>query len=154
MSIFQKLFGFTGRIRRSDWWLFSILLAVVEVVIRIAVRAATGTLAEGANPTSTSGVVADGLVSLVFFWPSLALSVKRLHDRRKSGWLMFLPIILGFALGCYAVAGVSPTASPPLPFIIIVILVGVVGLWLFVELGILDGAPGPNKYGPSPKAPG
>jgi uncharacterized membrane protein YhaH (DUF805 family) len=47
-----------------------------------------------------------------------AVSVRRLHDRNKSGWwvlLYFVPVIGQ--------------------------------IWLFLELGVLAGTPGPNRYG-------
>ncbi len=58
-------------------------------------------------------------------WIGLALGVKRCHDRDKSGWFLLI--------------GLIP-------------LIGAV--WLFIELGLLDGTPGPNRFGPSPKGIG
>jgi uncharacterized membrane protein YhaH (DUF805 family) len=60
-----------------------------------------------------------------YIWIGLALGVKRCHDRDKSGWFLLIGLI---------------------PFI--------GGVWLFIELGLLDGTPGPNQYGPSPKGLG
>jgi uncharacterized membrane protein YhaH (DUF805 family) len=34
------------------------------------------------------------------------------------------------------------------------ILNGILGIYLFIECGCLDGTPGPNRYGPSPKGRG
>lgn len=63
-----------------------------------------------------------GLVGLAAIWMKLAVMVKRWHDRDKSGWWMLIG------------------------------LVPVIGdLWLLIECGFLDGTPGTNKYGPSPK---
>ena len=58
-------------------------------------------------------------------WIALALGVKRCHDRDKSGWFLLI--------------GLIP-------------LIG--GIWLLIELGFLDGTPGPNRFGPSPKGVG
>lgn len=65
-------------------------------------------------------------LALLLFWlativPSLAVTIRRLHDTGKSGWWVLLGLI---------------------PF---------VGLVLLVFLA-LDGEPGDNQYGPSPKA--
>jgi uncharacterized membrane protein YhaH (DUF805 family) len=58
----------------------------------------------------------------VSLWIGLALMVKRLHDRNKG------------------------------PVWILVYNIPIVGwIWAFVEMGFLDGTPGPNRYGPSPK---
>jgi uncharacterized membrane protein YhaH (DUF805 family) len=59
---------------------------------------------------------------VVTVWADLALMVKRWHDRDKS-WVWL--------------------------FIAFVPIIG--GLWALVECGFLDGTPGPNKFGPSPK---
>jgi uncharacterized membrane protein YhaH (DUF805 family) len=61
-------------------------------------------------------------------WPSLANSVKRLHDRDKAWWWIIL-----MYLACLTFVGI---------------------LWPLIELGFLDGTPGPNQYGPSPKGLG
>jgi uncharacterized membrane protein YhaH (DUF805 family) len=58
----------------------------------------------------------------VVLWPSLAVSAKRCHDRGQSArWLV-------------------------LQFIPIV-----GGFWVLINLGILDGTRGRNRFGPSPK---
>jgi uncharacterized membrane protein YhaH (DUF805 family) len=54
--------------------------------------------------------------------PMLTVSVRRLHDTGKSGWSMLISLI--------------PVVGP------IVYLAGM----------MVDGAPGANQYGPSPKA--
>jgi uncharacterized membrane protein YhaH (DUF805 family) len=59
------------------------------------------------------------------FWIGIALGIKRCHDRDKSG--LFLLV------------GLIP-------------IIG--GLWLLIDLGFIDGTPGPNQYGPSPKGLG
>ena len=59
------------------------------------------------------------------FWIGIALAIKRCHDRDKSG--------------VFLLVGLIP-------------LIG--GIWLLIDLGFLDGTPGPNKYGPSPKGLG
>jgi uncharacterized membrane protein YhaH (DUF805 family) len=67
-----------------------------------------------------------GLLCLVVYvfliWTGLALQIKRWHDRDKSWTWIFIAFI---------------------PF--------VGAIWSLVECGFLDGTPGPNKYGPSPK---
>jgi uncharacterized membrane protein YhaH (DUF805 family) len=85
--------------------------------------------------------VAVGVYSM---WASLASSVKRLHDREKSGWWLLIwyiaPAVLvgiGAVIGDIA-ASVSFIAA--LAFYI----------WMFVELGCLKGTTGPNMYGPDP----
>ncbi|MCW8327390.1 DUF805 domain-containing protein [Photobacterium sp. SDRW27] len=83
------LFSFQGRMRRRDYWLYSlpVMLVFLPVVIYT-------------SPENTGDNVVLNLLSLVIFgfvfWASAALNIKRLHDRNKSGWwiiVTFLPII-------------------------------------------------------------
>ena len=59
---------------------------------------------------------------VIAIWAGLALQIKRWHDRDKSWTWIFIAFV---------------------PFI--------GAIWALVECGFLDGTPGPNKYGPSPK---
>ena len=61
------------------------------------------------------------LLGFLSFWPVLAVLAKRWHDRDKSGWWSVLLLV--------------PVIGP---------------LWIFVELGMLEGTRGANKYGPDP----
>lgn len=64
------------------------------------------------------------LYSLLVFIPYLAVSVRRLHDIGKSGWMLLV--------------GLIP-------------IIG--AIWLIV-LFATDGEPGKNQYGPNPKESG
>jgi uncharacterized membrane protein YhaH (DUF805 family) len=87
-----------------------------------------------------------GLILLVLgTWSGLAVGVKRLHDRDKSGWWILL-----FWLGP-SILGSWQTAAPDLGGgFILALAAGALGIWAFVELGCLRGTPGPNRYGPDP----
>jgi len=64
-------------------------------------------------------------IYVIEFWIGIALGVKRCHDRDKSGWFLLISFIP---------------------------LIGAV--WLLIELGFLDGTPGANRFGASPKGVG
>jgi len=75
---------FTGRSRRSEYWLFFLFLILGSMV-----AAAIDAVVTGANLISS-------LFSLGVLLPSIAVGVRRLHDTDRSGWwmlLMFLPLI-------------------------------------------------------------
>jgi len=83
------LFSFKGRMRRRDYWLYSLPVLLVSLPVFIY-----------SNPENVADSFALNLLSLVIFgfvfWASAALNIKRLHDRNKSGWwiiVTFLPII-------------------------------------------------------------
>jgi uncharacterized membrane protein YhaH (DUF805 family) len=107
MSFAQILFSFEGRIGRQTYWLGALLLIVF---------AAIGGVLEGA--AGSDGPALGIIWRLLLLWPNLALTVKRWHDRDKSGWWILIGLI---------------------PFI--------GQLWAFIENGFLKGTEGPNRFG-------
>lgn len=91
--------------------------------------------------------VADPSVKLLTFWfvyPALLASTacvvsKRLHDRGRSGWWAAL-VLLGLILVWRA-----PSAAR-------LILALPIIVWSAVELALLAGEQGANRFGPSPAA--
>jgi uncharacterized membrane protein YhaH (DUF805 family) len=65
----------------------------------------------------------QGMVSLVLLLPGLAVFVRRMHDINRSGWWWLL------------------------------VLLPIVGWIILLVWTLRDSTPGPNRYGPSPKAP-
>lgn len=133
MTPVQILFSFEGRLNRQPYWLSRLAFILF------------GTLFEPRGPMI--------LISLIFLWISLALETKRWHDNGKSGWwtlfhlsasILFWATINGYTFGDYR--GLIITGLE----MIILSVSGLVIIWFFVELGILPGTPGPNKYGPDP----
>jgi uncharacterized membrane protein YhaH (DUF805 family) len=122
MGVWQKLFGFEGRLRRRDYWLLSFAITVVFLVVYVAAALSLGI--EPGDDHDTRGLGLRFVGALLLLWPSLAIAVKRLHDRGQSGWWWLISLIP---------------------------LVG--SIWTLVNLGILDGTAGQNRYGPSPKQP-
>ena len=121
MSIWAVWFSFSGRINRKTYWLKGILLPIGIIV---------GLFLAGAAADMFSQVAGDILWYLVlaaflaFIVTSLAVSVKRLHDRNRTGWWILTTYI--------PVVGI------------------IVGIWFFVELGFLKGDSWPNRYGDVP----
>jgi uncharacterized membrane protein YhaH (DUF805 family) len=101
----RKYAVFEGRARRSEYWLFALLQLLLIVGFFVAFLtfafAARGgqTGAEGAATNPGLNIVIGVLsllavgVSLGLFIPSLAVSVRRLHDSDKSGWWLLLSFI-------------------------------------------------------------
>jgi uncharacterized membrane protein YhaH (DUF805 family) len=72
---------------------------------------------------------------------SIATSVKRFHDRDKSGWwyLAFAPSFIVYFIP------VSESLS-----LVVGIPLLLVTLWFFVELGFFKGTPTANRFGENP----
>ena len=125
------LFGFSGRIGRSQWWLAQLAIALIlglgaGVVYVIAIN---GAPLPNPDPRKLTGELGSVLLVVLAtivlaLWVNLASTVKRFHDRDKSGFwcLIFLIPYIG-------------------------------AIWQIVECGCLPGSRGSNNYGP-PNGPG
>ena len=123
----RLLFGFEGRVNRARYWLFHIgaalAIAVFWILVIGTVDFATHDPRQRFAEIRGTVLLTALPVAIVFLWSALAISVKRWHDRNKSGWW----VLIGF--------------------------VPVIGhLWFLIECGLLPGTPGSNDYGPDPLA--
>ena len=167
MSLKDKLFSFKGRLRRQDWWVWGILVGLVQSVIHFGsarlLELDRYVLIGGNYPVVGDpwpALVHSVIISLLFSWPQLALTVKRAHDINRRGWSFALAWIATGALAYWPVenfAVVGPIIrqadlwSRMEPWVIAgVALAGL--LYVFIPLGFADGRLGPNRFGPSPKA--
>ena len=88
VQFFARYFDFKGRSTRKEFWLAFLWLMVLTVVAMILDAAAFGVSPEGGSSGPLVGVLV--LVTVI---PSLALSVRRLHDTGKTGWLVLLNLL-------------------------------------------------------------
>ena len=87
------------------------------------------------------------LVFLIVGWVSaLAIGVKRLHDRDRSGWW----IVLSYFGPMVLQAAQHSAESGTLASILLGLGAFAVSIWALVELGFLRGTRGPNWFGPDP----
>ena len=108
-SLTEFLFSFNGRVSRRDFWIrWALPYFVVTVVLYLILIAIF--------PPVTAMVI-HSLYLLVALWPSLAVYVKRAHDRGRSGWFVLL------------------------------FLVPILNIWPLVELLFLPGTGSANSYG-------
>ena len=106
------LFSFEGRISRKQYLMNFILPMLGFVFVLAFIDGIIG----------SSGLLLI-IVQLVLIWPGLATTVKRWHDRGKSGWMVLISFIP---------------------------IVG--AIWTVVEVWCLRGTVGPNRFGPDPVA--
>ena len=100
-TVLRNKYGtFSGRASRSEYWWSYLGMAVIAMVLQIVAIVgafALGSLNEGLG-LLFGLVVFVGLFALVI--PSLSVSVRRLHDTGKSGWMLLIMLIpcIGFIL--------------------------------------------------------
>lgn len=87
------------------------------------------------------------LTFLALIWIGLALGIKRLHDRDKSGWWLLLFYFVPSVLETIGAAILGSGAM----FILGSIGAGI-SIWGLIEIGFLRGTSGQNSYGPDPLA--
>jgi uncharacterized membrane protein YhaH (DUF805 family) len=104
----KKYAVFSGRARRKEYWMYTLFVSIIYIVLAIVAVAAK-----------------QPLIAAVFYLaiilPSLAVTVRRLHDTGRTGWWVLI--------------GIVP-------------LVGAVVMLVFL---CSDSESGQNKYGPNPK---
>jgi len=144
MDFVNIFITFSGRINRAKYWIAAIVYAAISLVFNGAAYFAD---------QSTAVSTINAIVSVVVMVSSIGVTVKRLHDRNKSGWYVLLfviapAILLGTGLVVGTMASGSGFVATTLWLLAFAILI-----WAFVDLGCLRGSIGQNKYGPDPLAP-
>ena len=79
-SCFQKYADFSGRSRRSEFWYWTLFTTFGYVAALIV-------------DALTTGFLLYLLFVLATFLPSLAVSVRRLHDIDRTGWWLLIALI-------------------------------------------------------------
>lgn len=143
-----------GRISRRTYWAHWVLPYVLILLLTIFLDRALALT----DPQATPAPVFRGLMSLVLFWPSIAITTKRFHDRGMSGWWNVAPYLAGLlvagvwyqtrVLGLEGATANDRDLKAVLRFLATMAFAGV-GLYLLINL-LLPGTKGPNKYGEDP----
>ena len=154
------LFSPNGRISRSDIWFkfffpYLGLSIVATIVDRFLPGADTREIGEG--PISA-------ILGLAYLWPSIAVSIKRYHDRGMTGWwvlygaLLLIPGLVSVIMGAMGgqvsfeqLDNLSKLGTREAIFILVgAAEILVVGIVLFVIQYVLRGRRGGNRFGPDP----
>lgn len=80
VKVLKDYFNFEGRAGRAEFWYFMLGQIIISVVLRF-VDAVIGM------------ALLSGLFSLATFLPALGVTVRRLHDTDRSGWMFLLCLI-------------------------------------------------------------
>lgn len=130
MTLQQWLFSIKGRIGRRDFWIWIVVWLITMVVL---------------FSLANSGLVdiqTAAFMLVCLLWPTATVTVKRLHDRGRSGiWALLM--VLAWVL----LAG-NWTMLPDMwqwgvgRFVPTLIMV-----MMLIDLGAFTGTQGENKYG-------
>jgi uncharacterized membrane protein YhaH (DUF805 family) len=137
-------FQFDGRVNRAKFWIAALIFAAINVVLAIL-----GYVMD----QSVVFQALNSMLGIVILISSIAVGVKRLHDRNKSGWYLLLfylvpsmLVVIGVLIGAFV-------EDSTIIATVLGLLAFAIGVWAFVEMGCLRGTIGVNQYGPDPVAP-
>lgn len=80
LKVLRQYVDFTGRARRKEYWMFTLVNVIISLVLAII------------DNLLTIGLLGL-LYSLAMLLPSLGAGVRRLHDTGRSGWWLLIGII-------------------------------------------------------------
>ncbi|MBD3790514.1 MAG: DUF805 domain-containing protein [Campylobacterales bacterium] len=118
----SKYLQFEGRAPRREFWYFVLFSFIISFILGFI----EGFLGLGINmqmPTGETETISilQILFSLIILLPSIAISIRRLHDIGKSGWWYILGVI---------------------PF------VNLIGIFVLLYFFITPSQEGDNEFGP------
>jgi uncharacterized membrane protein YhaH (DUF805 family) len=108
LEVLKKYAVFSGRARRKEYWYFVLFNFIIMVILSIIDQA-------------INSAILSTIYSLAVLIPSIAVTVRRLHDTNRTGWWVLI--------------GLIP-------------LIGLIVLLIFTVQGSQKGE---NQYGPNPK---
>jgi uncharacterized membrane protein YhaH (DUF805 family) len=117
VKVLKKFAEFSGRAQRAEYWFFVLFNSIIALALM------GGAMAAGGQESSMGGILmmVYNIYNLAVLVPSLAVSVRRLHDTNRSGWWLLIALI-----PC-------------------------VGAIILIVFFVQDSDPGPNRFGPNPK---
>lgn len=101
LEVLKKYAVFNGRARRKEFWFFALFNLIVYIVLSII----DGFLGLSIGSPDAGFGILSSIYSLGVIIPSIAVSIRRLHDIDKSGWwylMVFVPLIGAIILLIFA----------------------------------------------------
>lgn len=119
-AVAALLFSFEGRIGRASYWIGQILVGVLSLPAAYLFFKASDWTLDWTKVDLQTWLIIAAMLAPITYM-QFAIAGKRWHDRDKSAWW-----------GCVFF----------IPFI--------GSIWYLLELGLLAGSKGDNRYGPPP----
>jgi uncharacterized membrane protein YhaH (DUF805 family) len=146
---YRKVFTYSGRAPRSEFWWFFLALLVASTLIQTALASEPGHLRLRFSLNFYIGTEAtwiENLFTVVGLPPFIAVLTRRLHDVSRPGY----HALIGFAvfaalIGGPVYLGINKVPTAPL------LVVGLVFAWLVYVIYVLAKKSDPeNRYGAPP----
>jgi uncharacterized membrane protein YhaH (DUF805 family) len=115
LAVLKKYAQFSGRARRKEYWMFTLFNIIIAMGLSIVDRVV------GLADATTGLGPLYGLYMLAVLVPALAVSIRRLHDTDRSGWMLLL------------------------------VFIPILGAFVVLYFMVQEGQAGQNQYGPNPK---
>lgn len=121
LKVLKQYVDFNGRARRKEYWMFVLIHIIIIGVLSFVTFLGSDILSSRGSDFDYMIFILIGIYILATILPTIAVTVRRLHDINKSGWwylINFLPYVGGFIL---------------------------------LIFNCMDSIDGPNKWGKNPK---
>lgn len=114
LEVLKKYAVFDGRAQRDEYWFFF----MISLAINFGLASVDATIG---SSSALAGIGLGSFYAVAVLVPTIAVTVRRLHDTGQSGWWAFL------------------------------ILIPLAGAIILIVFMVQDSQPGTNQYGRNPK---
>ncbi|MGG3561179.1 DUF805 domain-containing protein [Neobacillus rhizosphaerae] len=83
LKAFQNYAVFNGRARRKEYWFFALFMGIIGIVLTVLLEVSD----------SWAVIIIALIFCLAMIIPSIAVTVRRLHDIGRSGWWYLLSLV-------------------------------------------------------------
>jgi uncharacterized membrane protein YhaH (DUF805 family) len=138
------LLSFKGRINRARFLVVQLALITAWLIIWLK------------SPFDFSSQWEAWVIAIALIWINTATTVKRLHDRDRSGWWAVAVFIIsrlsyvyyGLFFGLHF--GVDISIARELLLVMFAVALSLLQTWVVIELFFLIGTDGSNRFGADP----
>jgi uncharacterized membrane protein YhaH (DUF805 family) len=153
---------FSGRASRAEFWWYVLIFTLGYSALLIVGFAVSGTrpsVAPGDSPFAMYTRMGAFLAVIGIYWlallvPTIAVTVRRLHDTNRSGWWLGAYVLLYFIyLGIVMSMGRGAGPTPGIGTAVFLLVMSLAFLAYAIALLVfycLRGTRGPNRFGDDP----
>ncbi|WP_299080700.1 DUF805 domain-containing protein [uncultured Ruegeria sp.] len=167
-TCFAKFFTFSGRAARPEYWFFFLFIVIWSLIAGIVdaqffTQVAVTETETSKSVAASSSQPVQSIVSLIVFFPHLAVAWRRMHDTGRSGLYALLPILLILSAFVTLFFGIGIASSfqhggnldilftrATLLIVIPTLIILFVSPLLVLRWLARPSQPGTNQYGPNP----